>query len=173
MPPRQKGVTASAGPLSSLGQLLTPQTIRLRVSAADPMDVVQQAGAMLIASGGVEARYVEAMKRALASLGPYMVIVPGVALLHARPEDGGRRLCMSLLTLDPPVPFGHPDNDPVTVAIALAAADNESHIKALAELAALLANQRAMGAIRVAASVGDVLAAVRSAAAEQEAGVQP
>jgi NADH dehydrogenase FAD-containing subunit len=44
--------------------------------------------------------------------------------------------------------------------------------KALAELAALLASERAMAAIRVAASVGDVLTAVRSAAAEQEAGVQ-
>lgn len=164
-------MTTSANAVSSLGQLLTPQTIRLRVSAADRIEVVQQAGAMLMASGGVEARYVEAMKRVLVSLGPYMVIVPGVALLHARPEDGARRLCMSLLTLDPPVPFGNPDNDPVTVAVALAAADNESHIKALAELAALLANETAMTAIRVATSVEDVLTAVRSAATEQEAGV--
>jgi hypothetical protein len=44
--------------------------------------------------------------------------------------------------------------------------------KALAELAALLASERAMAAIRVAALVGDVLTGVRSAAAEQEAGVQ-
>lgn len=165
-------MTTSANALSSLGQLLTPQTVRLRVSAADRMEVVQQAGAMLIASGGVEERYVEAMKRVLASLGPYMVIVPGVALLHARPEDGARRLCMSLLTLDPPVPFGHPDNDPVTVAVALAAADNESHIKALADLAALLANESAMAAIRSATSVADVLTAVGLAGAEEEAGVQ-
>lgn len=163
----------SADSISSLGQLLTPQTVRLRVSAADRMDVVQQAGAMLIASGGVDERYVEAMKQVLASLGPYMVIVPGVALLHARPEDGARRLCMSLLTLEPPVPFGNPDNDPVTVAVALAAADNESHIEALAELAALLANESAMAKIRVATSVDDVLTAVRSVGAGQEAVVQP
>jgi cation diffusion facilitator CzcD-associated flavoprotein CzcO len=44
--------------------------------------------------------------------------------------------------------------------------------KAPAELAALLASERAMAAIRADASVGDVLTAVRSAAAEQEAGVQ-
>lgn len=158
---------------SSLGQLLTTQTVRLRVSAADRMDVVQQAGAMLIASGGVDERYVEAMKRVLASLGPYMVIVPGVALLHARPEDGARRLCMSLLTLEPPVPFGNPDNDPVTVAVALAAADNDSHIEALAELAALLANEGTMAKIREATSVEDVLSTVRSVGAGQEAVVQP
>ena len=166
-------MTTSADALSSLGQLLTPQTVRLRVSAADRMDVVQQAGAMLIASGGVDERYVEAMKRVLTSLGAYMVIVPGVALLHARPEDGARRLCMSLLTLQPPVPFGNPDNDPVTVAVALAAADNESHIEALAELAALLANENAMAKIRVATSVDDVLTAVRSVGAGQEVVVQP
>jgi mannitol/fructose-specific phosphotransferase system IIA component (Ntr-type) len=166
-------LTTSADALSSLGQLLTPQTVRLRVSAADRMDVVQQAGAMLIASGGVDERYVEAMKRVLASLGPYMVIVPGVALLHARPEDGARRLCMSLLTLEPPVPFGNPDNDPVTVAVALAAADNDSHIEALAELAALLANASTMAKIREATSVEDVLSAVRSVGAGDEAMVQP
>src|SRR5205807_3263377 len=156
-----------------LGQLLTPQTIRLRVSAADRMEVVQQAGAMLVASGGVDERYVEAMKRVLTSLGPYMVIVPGVALLHARPEDGARRLCMSLLTLEPPVPFGNPDNDPVTVAVALAAADNDSHIEALAELAALLAKESTMAKIREATSVEDVLSAVRSVGAGEEAVAQP
>src|SRR2546427_259365 len=107
--------------LPALGQLLAPQTIRLRVSAADRSAVVEQAGALLVASGGVEQRYVTAMNQALDTLGPYMVIVPGVALLHARPEDGAKRLCMSLLTLEPPVPFGNPDNDPVTVAFALAA----------------------------------------------------
>jgi ascorbate PTS system EIIA or EIIAB component len=157
--------------ISPLGQLLTPQTIRLRVSAADRSAVVQQAGALLVASGGVEERYVTAMNQALNTLGPYMVIVPGVALLHARPEDGARRLCMSLLTLDPPVPFGNPDNDPVTVAFALAAADNESHLKALAQLAALLGDEKAMAAIRAATSIDEVLASVSSAAAEQ-AGVQ-
>src|SRR5438094_6376505 len=150
-----------------LGQLLTPQTIRLRVSAVDRSEVVQQAGALLVASGGVEERYVTAMNQVLAKLGPYMVIVPGVALLHARPEDGAKRLCMSLLTLEPPVPFGNPDNDPVTVAVALAAADNDSHIEALAELAALLATERTMAKIRDATSVEDRLTAGRAVRAAE------
>ncbi len=164
-------MAAPSNTTSPLGQLLTPQTIRLRVSAADRSAVVEQAGALLVASGGVEERYVTAMVQALNTLGPYMVIVPGVALLHARPEDGAKRLCMSLLTLEPPVRFGNPDNDPVTVAFALAAADNESHIKALAQLAALLGNEKAMTAIRAATSLDEVVASVNSAAAEQ-AGVQ-
>ena len=154
-------MTTSAASRSSLGELLTPQTIRLRVSAADRMDVVEQAGALLVGSGGVEPRYVLAMKNVLQSLGPYMVIVPGVALLHARPEDGARRLCMSLLTLDPPVRFGNPDNDPVTVVLALAAPDNESHVEALAELAGLLGNDVAMSGIRSTESVDAVLNIVR------------
>src|SRR5438094_6166957 len=164
-------MTTTSDTISPLGQLLTPQTVRLRVSAADRLEVVQQAGAVLGASGGFEERYLTAMNQVLPTLAPYMVIVPGVALLHARPEDGAKRLCMSLLTLDPPVPFGNPDNDPVTVAFALAAADNDSHVKALAELAALLGNEKAMAAIRAATAVDEVLASVSSAAAEQ-AGVQ-
>ena len=59
----------------------------------------------------------------------------------------------------------------LSAAFALAAADNESHIKALAQLAALLGDEKAMIAIRAATSVDAVLASVSSAAAEQ-AGVQ-
>ncbi|GCE49649.1 PTS system ascorbate-specific IIA component [Thermosporothrix hazakensis] len=148
-----------------LDHLLTKETIRLQVRATGRMDVVQKAGELLVASGNADARYIEAMKHSLKTHGPYMVIVPGVALLHARPEDGVRQLCMSLVTLDPPIEFGNPDNDPVSVAFALGAEDNSKHVEAIAVLAGLLEDEQAMETIRHSTSVDEVLQIIAAAQA--------
>jgi len=117
-----------------LEELLTPKTIYLHVCQPDPIRLVHEAGRLLVECGGVEERYVDAMEQSLRTYGPYMVIVPGAALLHARPQDGVRRLCMSLLILDCPVAFGHPDNDPVSLIFAFGAVDRQKHVQALATL---------------------------------------
>lgn len=153
-------------PVGGLEDLLR-NSIRLNVHASSPDEVMDRVGELLLASGGIEKRYIQAMKASLVTNGPYMVIVPGVALLHARPEDGAIRLCMSLITLKPGVAFGNPDNDPVTVGIAFAAADNQSHLDALSSLTTLLGNDGAMAALRTARSIEDALAAIRSGSQEE------
>ncbi len=140
-----------------LKDLLIPETMRLRVHVTDPMHAVQKAGELLIASGGVEERYIDAMQQSLQTHGPYMVIVPGVALLHARPGDGVKRPCMSLLTLDPPIAFGNEDNDPVSLAIAFGAVDRLKHLEALTTLSTLLADEQALAVIRSSTSPEEVL----------------
>jgi len=139
---------------------LTPETIRVRAKAKDWEEVVEEAGHLLVAVEGVEERYVDAMKEMIRSIGAYMVIVPGFALLHARPEDGARRECMSLVTLAEPIEFGHPENDPVHFVIAFATADKDRHLTALAELAKMLQDDSRMRAIREATTVSDVLSAI-------------
>ena len=110
------------------------------------------AGELLVKSGAIRHRYIEAMKEAIWLYGPYVVFAPGVALLHARPEDGLNRISLSLITLDPAVPFGHKFNDPVSVAIVLGAVDTHSHLKALAQLANLLSDPQKIEQIRAARS---------------------
>ncbi len=170
--PTPRGTAASTPsgvarqPAGDLAELLR-DSIRLNVLASTPDDVMDRAGELLLASGGIERRYVDAMKASLVTNGPYMVIVPGVALLHARPQDGAITLCMSLITLEPGVAFGNPDNDPVTVAIAFAAADNQSHLDALSSLTALLGNDTAMATLRDARNVDEALAAIRAGSQEE------
>jgi mannitol/fructose-specific phosphotransferase system IIA component (Ntr-type)/galactitol-specific phosphotransferase system IIB component len=132
----------------SLSDLITAATIRLQVNARSWMEVVDKAGASLINAKAIEPAYVEAMKQTLVKHGPYAVTWPGVVLLHARPEDGVRRLCMRLTTLRTPVYFGHPENDPVDIALVIGAVDPYSHLRALKELAELLADESAMTMIR-------------------------
>ena len=97
------------------------------------------------------------MKEAIWQYGPYRSLYPrsGAA---ARPSRGWRQPYLpSLVTLDPPVPFGHTFNDPVFLAIVLGAIDNHSHLKALAQLANLLSDPHKIAQIRAAATKAEVI----------------
>ena len=140
------------GPGLPLSALVMESTVQMNVSARSWEEVVDIAGGLLVKSGAIHHRYVEAMKEAIWQYGPYVVFAPGVALLHARPENGVNRISLSLVTLNPAVPFGHSLNDPVSVAIVLGAIDNHSHLKALAQLANLLSDPQKIEQIRAAPS---------------------
>lgn len=115
--------------------MFTSETIALRVSAADWEEAVRAAGQLLVASGAAEPRYIDGMIRTVRELGPYIVIAPGIALPHARPEEGALREGYALVTLAQPLNFGNPDNDPVQVVIAFCAPDASTHLESLRFLA--------------------------------------
>ncbi|MGQ9666990.1 MAG: PTS sugar transporter subunit IIA [Anaerolineae bacterium] len=145
-----------------LADLLTERTVRVGVEAKDWQEVVDIAGRLLLDDGSIEPSYIDAMREVIQSLGPYVVIAPGVALLHGRPQHGVKRICMSLVVLKTPVKFGHPENDPVTLAFALGGVDERSHLDALAQLATLLSDEKAASQLRSARSVEEVLEVVRA-----------
>lgn len=144
-----------------LADLLTERTVRVGVEAKDWQEVVDIAGRLLLDDGSIEPSYIDAMREVIQSLGPYVVIAPGIALLHGRPQHGVKRICMSLVVLKTPVKFGHPENDPVTLAFALGGVDERSHLDALAQLATLLSDEEAASRLRSARSVEEVLEVVR------------
>ena len=122
----------------NLRELLRPPLVAVDVAVDDWEGAVRAAGNLMVAEGSVEPRFVDAMIRVAHEFGPYIVVAPGIALPHARPEDGVIRASISVITLATPVNFGNPDNDPVNLVIALAAIDNKQHIQGLADLAAVL-----------------------------------
>ena len=122
----------------SLAQLLTEDKILCRRRAADWEDAVRQACGVLTAAGDVDESFVRSAVESVKKAGPYIVIMPGVALVHGQTGRGVRRLAMSTITLEQPVRFHHPTNDPVWLVLCLAAADNWSHIQALKDLLELL-----------------------------------
>ena len=149
--------------MPALARMLTEKTIALGLSVRDWQEAVRAAGGLLVRAGKVEPRYVDGMIRMVQEIGPYIVIAPGVALPHARPEDGVKEACMSLVTLSPPVPFGNENNDPVELVVAFGSPDSKGHMEALAELARLLENETALNALKKAVSPRDIVAVVKSA----------
>ncbi|MBS3950336.1 MAG: PTS sugar transporter subunit IIA [Peptococcaceae bacterium] len=117
---------------------ISPETVLINVPAQDWQEAVQAAGHLLVKAGAAEPRYLDAMIRTVAELGPYIVLVPGMAMPHARPEDGALKVGFAAITLDHPIEFGNLDNDPVRLVIAFCAPDSDAHIQSLTQLARAL-----------------------------------
>jgi mannitol/fructose-specific phosphotransferase system IIA component (Ntr-type) len=148
-----------------LSSLITEATVQTKVTVGSWEEATEYVGNLLLKAGKIEAGYISAMKRVLKEMGPYAVIAPGIALLHARPEDGVVEPCLGLITLLDPVPFGHSQNDPVDIVFALGATDKQSHILALQQLSNLLGKDENLKSIR-AAQQGRVLVEIFSGNAQ-------
>lgn len=112
---------------------------RTRVAVEDWSHAIRAACEPLVRAGCATPHYADRCVDIVREQGPYIVLAPGVALAHARPEDGGRRLALSAITLSRPVAFGHPANDPVDVVFAFASPDAGAHMSLLTALARRLA----------------------------------
>lgn len=55
----------------------------------------------------------------------------GIAMPHARPEEGANKLSLALTLIPSGVNFDADENDPVKLLIVLAATDSTSHIEAI------------------------------------------
>lgn len=111
---------------------------RARRHAADWRAAVHLACAPLVAADAVTADYPQRCVEIIEEHGPYIVLAPGIALAHARPEDGVLALGVAVTTLDEAVRFGHDDNDPVDVVFAFGSPDAEQHVGLLSALASEL-----------------------------------
>ncbi|GAB3585072.1 PTS sugar transporter subunit IIA [Leifsonia lichenia] len=147
---------------------LPDSAITIGAHASDWRDAVELAGAALAASGATEPSYAERMIQVIDEFGAYIVIAPGLALAHARPGPDVLADGLSVVTLDDPVVFGHPHNDPVSVVIGLAVSSPEAHVTSVAELANVFNDPEsipALAAAQDAATVQRIMAASEQGAA--------
>jgi mannitol/fructose-specific phosphotransferase system IIA component (Ntr-type) len=138
-----------------LDELITEETVLLADEVENWQDAIRFASKPLLENGSIEPSYVEAMIRSIQETGPYVVITPKVAIPHARPEEGVNILSMSLLRLKKSVLFG--EEKPVHLVIVLAATDDESHLRALAELTELLSLEENIDQLIQSGEIADVM----------------
>ena len=96
------------------------------------------------------------MIQVIEEFGAYIVIAPGLALAHARPGPDGNSDELSEVTLDEPVVFGPPHNNPDSVVLGLAVSTPEAHVTSVAELANVFNDPDAIPALAAATSRADV-----------------
>lgn len=141
---------------NSLEKMISKKTIALNVEVKDWQEAVRVSGGLLVKNDFVEPRYIDAMIETTKTLGPYIVISPGVALPHARPEDGVKEPCMSLITLKTPVNFGNEHNDPVKLVIAFGTIDHNAHVKAISKLARIIGDEEKLNSLINAQEIDQV-----------------
>ncbi|MBF0750014.1 PTS sugar transporter subunit IIA [Mammaliicoccus lentus] len=105
--------------------LIKEQSILLNQEASTWEEAVRIAANPLVNSGAIQERYVEAIIESTKRYGPYYVLMEGMAMPHARPEDGVYRNAFSLVTFKEGVPFS--DGKLASVFVVLAATSSEIH----------------------------------------------
>ena len=145
-------------PESTQGLVTAGARARARVDTWQ--DAVEAAGSLMTAAGLCTEDYVEAMAEGVVEFGPYIVIAPGVAMPHARPERGVVRPGTVVVTLATPVEFGNAANDPVDLVIAFAALDKHAHLESLQRITALLMDDARLARVRAATTDDELRAAL-------------
>jgi ascorbate PTS system EIIA or EIIAB component len=115
-------------------------TITLEESVENWPQALELCARPLLAMNVIDPDYVTAIVQQHQKLGPYYVLAPGLAMPHARPEEGAKGLGLSLLKLNQGVSFGAGEFDPVDIIIMLAAPDKHSHIEMISALAELFSS---------------------------------
>lgn len=131
-------------------------SITTKATATDWRDAIRISGAGLVAGGATTSDYTDQMIAAVEEHGPYIVIAPGIALAHARPSAAVLHGGLSWLSLETPIEFGHPSNDPVRLVIALAAVDHSAHIDVLKALAGVLSDKEVKARLEAATTDDEV-----------------
>ena len=148
--------------------VLSARSVAAKIAAEDWEDAVLKGGDSLFRTGCCEYRYLEAIVEKCREVGPYIVIAPGIAMPHARPEQGAKGIGFSLVTLSSPVEFGDPDNDPVDILIFMAADSPASHVQeGVRQIADFCDNPDLIDRLRVCVTDGEILGLLRSAGLKQ------
>ncbi|MBS4750055.1 PTS ascorbate transporter subunit IIA [Granulicatella sp. zg-ZJ] len=135
--------------------LLDNQSVCLGLSATTWEEAVKLAVLPLIASQAVEEQYYDAIIESTNEYGPYYILMPGMAMPHARPEAGVNKDAFSLITLKEPVTFS--DGKEVSVLIALAATSSKIHTSvAIPQIIALLELENSIARLLACQSAQDV-----------------
>lgn len=139
-----------------LNNWLNDATLMRRDSVETWPQALELCAGPLLASEIITPDYVTAIVDQHRRLGPYYVLAPGLAMPHARPEEGAKGPGLSLLKLDRGVAFGAGAFDPVDIIVMLAAPDKHSHIEMIAALAALFSSDEDMQQLHQAETLEEI-----------------
>lgn len=117
--------------------LIENNAILLNQSAANWEDAVKIGTDLLVKAGTIEPRYYENIISKVKELGPYIILAPGLAMPHARPEEGVLKTSFALVTLTEPV-FFDGEEEGVRVLLTLAGSDSDQHMQGLMEITQVL-----------------------------------
>lgn len=128
----------------SMKNYVSAETTALNQCAGSWEEAVRRAGRLLEKAGTIKEAYTNAMVTLVKELGPYIVVMPGVALAHARPAGNVRKNSIAILTLKEGINFGNESNDPVFIVFAVAACNDDEHLDLFQAVAEFLSREESV-----------------------------
>lgn len=113
--------------------------IRFEEAVSDWKEAVRLVAEPLLAQGCIKESYIDAMIQNVIENGSYIIIIPGFAMPHARPECGAVKNGMSVLKVKKPVLF--PESEEVTVLVSFAGVDQDEHLHMISMLSDILMDE--------------------------------
>ena len=140
-----------------LKDLLVADTIQFADQCADWEQAIRFAGNPLLENDTISSDYIAAMINKVKEFGPFIDLGKGVAIPHARPEEGVNRIGMSMLRLKEPVNLLGDEAHAVDTIICIAAIDNKTHLKALSELTGILSSEDKLSELKAATTSKEII----------------
>jgi len=144
-----------------LVELLNENTVRAWITPEDWKAAGRAVGKLLVETGGIESAYIEKMLESVEEFGPYIVIIPGVALFHSKGDEDVHKVCLSLATVKDGVSFGTGEKYLVKILFAFASPDKKAHLVMMCELLSILESDEIMQEIIDAPTDGDILRVIQ------------
>jgi len=135
---------------------LPAENIQIVDSVSDWKQAIRLSAQPLLAKETITEEYIEAIFNSHQELGPYYVLAPGLAMPHARPEQGAIKNGLSLLHIKQGVSFDAEENDPVYVVIMLCALSGDEHINMITALADIFSDDERLSALLKASSIESI-----------------
>ena len=132
---------------------LPAENIQIVDSVSDWKQAIRLSAQPLLAKETITEEYIEAIFNSHQELGPYYVLAPGLAMPHARPEQGAIKNGLSLLHIKQGVSFNADENDPIYVVIMLCALSGDEHINMITALAEIFSNDERLSALLKASTL--------------------
>lgn len=132
---------------------LPVENIQIVNSVSDWKQAIRLSAQPLLAKETITEEYVEAIFKSHQELGPYYVLAPGLAMPHARPEQGAIKNGLSLLHIKQGVSFNADENDPIYVVIMLCALSGDEHINMITALAEIFSDDERLSALLKASTL--------------------
>lgn len=140
---------------NAIASMLERRNVEIVEGSDSWEEAVRIAVTPLVDTGFVEDRYIEGIIDNAAKYGPYFVICPDLALLHARPEQGAIKTQLGVCVMREPV-FFKPEGPGVRVLVTLAATDSDSHIEVMRQLAVMFSDPAKIEAVATAKTADEV-----------------
>lgn len=120
---------------------LTKEFIQFENEVESWEEAIKKSSEPLLDKGYIEQSYVEAMIKSVKQYGPYIVISPKIALPHARPQAGSKKIGFSIMKLEKPVAFSEKEDHNVQLLIVLSCDDSSTHIEMLQAIVTILSDE--------------------------------
>lgn len=127
--------------------------------AADWQDAIRMSCESLEADGTVEANYKEDIIKCIEKYGPYIVIMPNVAMPHSQEcARGVHKTAIAFMKLNKPVSFDPTDRSmDAKLFFTLASCNPDQHLQNMTRLSEMLMNEEIVEALMGAGSPEDLL----------------